>query len=90
MKLHGMGLADDTTDSGFSDITSSVKDIITAYNQQQILQANIDLAKQGKPLIDTRQLAPTYNVGLSPDIKNLLIIGGVVLLAIMLLNGRRG
>lgn len=88
---HGVGLAgvDDGSSGTLQDITSGIRDLITAYNQQQILQANIDLAKQGKPPINTAQLAPTYNVGLAPDTKNLLILGGLALVAVLLLSRSR-
>jgi hypothetical protein len=93
--FHGGGLAgiDDGSgeeSSALQDITGAIRDLVTSYNQQKILEANIDRAARGLPPINTSLLAPTYNVGLTSDTKNMLIIGGVVLAAILLLNGGRG
>lgn len=76
------GITDDVP-----DWLNSAKDLVTAYNQQQILEANIQRQAQGLPPIDTSQIAPTYNIGLSPEVKSMLILGGLALLAILLLKG---
>lgn len=85
------GMEEGETQSGVElrDIANNIKDLVTLYNQQQILNANIDRAKQGLPPINTAQIAPTYNVGLAPDTKNMLIIGGIALIAVLLLTKGR-
>ncbi len=90
MKLQSMSGMDETSaESGTASILDSIRDIVTSYNQQQILQANIDRAKQGLPPINTGALAPTYNVGLTPELKNMLIVGGIVLAVILLMKKGR-
>lgn len=69
-------------------VSSTIKDIVTQYNQQKILDANIERARQGLPPINTASIAPTYNVGLSPETQQLLMFGGIALLAILLLKRR--
>jgi hypothetical protein len=92
--MAGMGLSPDngSDDTGYgwaSDITGTIRDVTTAYNQQMILNANIERARNGLPPIDTRTIAPTYNVGLAPDIKNLMILGGIGLLLILMMKRGR-
>lgn len=95
MVLSGMG--DITTqaanDSELQIILDVLRDGLTVYNQQRILDANIDRAARGLPPINTAQIAPQYNIGLSQDTKNLLVIGGLVLAAMFVFNsmsrGRR-
>lgn len=63
--------------SSWPDMTqwgSVLERVLTVWNQQKILDANIERAKQGLPPIDTAAIAPTYNVGLSPDTRNLVTI----------------
>lgn len=62
---------------------------VTAYNQQQLIQANLERAKLGLPPIDASNLAPTVNVGVSPEIKQLVMIGGLGLLLYFLLKKSR-
>jgi hypothetical protein len=86
--MFGMGATDDS--DILTTLTSTAKDAITAYNTQQILNANIERAKQGLPPLDASAYAPTYNVGLSPDLKNLLIIGGLGILLFMVMSRNGG
>lgn len=69
-------------------LASLIQTAITTYNSQRILDANIELAKLGRPPIDQSLIAPQYNVGLSPDVKNMLMIGGLGLLLVLLLSRR--
>lgn len=62
---------------------------VTAYNQQQLLEVNVERAKQGLPPISASEIAPTVNVGISPEIKQLLIMGGVGLLLLFLLTRKK-
>lgn len=65
--------------------------LTATYYQTQILQANIERAKQGlPPLTGTDLPATTVAVGLSRDTQNLLLIlGGGLLLGLLLLGRRR-
>ncbi len=84
------GMGDTTsTDPSSTSIVQSVTDLVTAYNQEQILKANTDRAALGLPPLNTASISPTYNVGLSPDVKSLLIIGGLALLGVIFLAKRR-
>lgn len=65
--------------------------LAATYYQTQILQTNIERAKQGlPPLTGTDLPATTVAVGLSRDTQNLLLIlGGGLLLGFLLLGRRR-
>lgn len=86
-RMAGMG---DVTDASTTDtILNTARDLLTVYNQQRILDANMERAARGLPPLSTAQYAPTYNVGLSPDTRNMLMIGGGLLLAVVLLSRRK-
>lgn len=77
--------------------TSILKDIATAYQigaqavaQQKITNLNVQRAAQGLPLIDPRYFSPSaaVNFGLTPQMSQMLVIGGVALLAFMALKRR--
>lgn len=60
--------------------------------QAQLLQINMVRAQRGEPPITQSMigsLSPQVNVGISSDVQKMLMWGGVALLAVMLLNGRR-
>lgn len=80
----GMAGLGETAQEVASDIGGTLKDLLTAYNQQQILQLNMDRVKLGLPPINTQDIAPTYNVGLSPEVKQMLMMGGLLLLVVLL------
>lgn len=74
----------------WSWIGQTARDIVIAWNQQKILEANLERAKRGLPPIDTSTLAPTYNVGLTPAARNLVIVGGIAgIIALFMLSGKR-
>lgn len=82
-RMAGMGeVSDSTTDT----ILNTARDLLTVYNQQRILDANMERASRGLPPLQTSQYAPTYNVGLAPDTRNMLMIGGGLLLVVLLLG----
>lgn len=73
-----------------TSLTSGAKDLVATYNTQQILSANTERAKQGLPPLDAAAYAATVNVGLSPELKSMLLIGGLgLLLVYMMTRGRR-
>lgn len=80
------GMGEVTEPSTMDSITSTLRDLVTVYNQQRILDANIERASRGLPPLNTAQIAPTYNVGLAPDTRNMLLIGGGLLLAVLVLG----
>lgn len=84
--MAGMGDYTSPDDSTVKSITDAISSAVTAYNQQEILQANIDRAKMGLPPINTSQIAPTYNVGLAPDTRNALLLAGLAILVVLLLK----
>ncbi len=74
----------------FQTLERALTGLTATYYQTQILQANIDRAKQGlPPLTGTDLPATTVAVGLSRDTQNLLLIlGGGLLLGLLLLRRR--
>lgn len=58
--------------------------------QVQLMQLNVERAKKGLPPVDiTSYSGIGVNVGLSPDTKNLLIYGGIALVAVFFLTRSR-
>ncbi len=55
--------------------------VVSTWQQKEILQVQVERAKNGLPPLDASQLAAGVNVGLSPDVKRMLMIGGAALLA---------
>lgn len=70
------------------DTLSKLVPALTMTTQQvQLMQLNIERAKKGLPPVDIAAYSGIgVNVGLSPDTKNLIIYGGVALLAIFFLT----
>lgn len=60
------------------------KGLLAFEQQRQLLKVNAERAKQGLPPINT--LAAQVQVGLAPDIKNLIVIGGLFLAGFFILN----
>jgi len=60
------------------------KGLLAFEQQRQLLKINAERAKLGQPPIST--LAAQVQVGLAPDIKNLLVIGGLFLAGFFILN----
>lgn len=59
--------------------------LATTYQQKQLLSVQVERARAGLPPLDVEQYAPgaNVNVGLSPDLQRLLIVGGVVALGLL-------
>jgi len=78
--------------STFDSIIQAARDAANALigieQQRRLLEINAQRAAQGLPLIDT--LAAQVQVGLAPDIKNLLVIGGLFFAGIFVLHTIRG
>lgn len=54
--------------------------VVSAYQTKQLYDLNIRRAEMGLPPIDASALAPQVRVGLSNDMRNLLVYGGVAFL----------
>lgn len=79
--------------TGISAFFSQLPQLITAgltiTNAQRIANLNFERVKAGQPPLSQAAIAavqPGVNIGLSPDIKNMLMIGGLGLGAILLLG----
>jgi hypothetical protein len=59
--------------------------LASTYQQKQLLSVQVDRARAGLPPLDVQQYAPgaNVNVGLSPDLQKLLIVGGVAALGLL-------
>jgi hypothetical protein len=73
--------ASDTT-SWIDTLGKAAATILPVYQQQQLFEANLELAKQGKTPISPSSVAPQYQFGLTNN--TLLLIGGVALAFILL------
>ncbi len=56
--------------------------IVATVQQRQLLQVQIERARQGLPPLDVSQYTSGVSVGLSQDTKQLLMYGGIAALAI--------
>jgi hypothetical protein len=85
-------MVQDQQQSGESWIDSVARllPIIAATDQQrQLLQVQVDRARQGLPPLNVSQYSAGVQVGMSSDLKQLLMIGGAAALAIMLFGAHR-
>lgn len=59
--------------------------LASTYQQKQLLSVQVDRARAGLPPLDVQQYAPgaNVNVGLSPELQKLLIVGGVAALGLL-------
>lgn len=74
----------------WTDSLARLLPIIAATEQQrQLLNVQIDRAKQGLPPLNVSQYAAGVQVGVSSDVKNLLILGGLGALAILAVGASR-
>ena len=76
-------------ESWISAISRAMTTVAMADYQRRILNAQLERARQGLPPLQPSEYAPAINVGLSPQTRNLLIYGGLALVAVLLLR-RRG
>ncbi|NDC10665.1 MAG: hypothetical protein EBZ75_15275, partial [Oxalobacteraceae bacterium] len=71
-------------------LTKLTTAITMTAQQRQLMTLNIERAKKGLPPIDIASYSGVgVNVGLSPDTKNLLIFGGLALVAVFFLTRNR-
>lgn len=87
--LYGLGdAADSATPSWFDQVPGWIKDIQVAVNTQRLLDLNIQRARSGLPAITSSAVAPTVNFGISPEIQQMILYGGIGLLLIGLVKRR--
>ena len=78
-------VSDDNTFTRIIEMAKeAAKAVIAIQQQRTLLEINAERAKRGLPLLDT--LAAQVQVGLSPQVQNLIIIGGLFLAGIFVLN----
>jgi hypothetical protein len=67
--------------------------LATTYQQRQLLSVQVERARQGLAPLDVSAYAAGVNVGISPEVKQLLIIGGLAIAGLVALSmvtrGRR-
>jgi len=64
--------------------------LATTYQQKQLLDVQVERARNGQPPLDASMYAPGVQVGLSADTtKTLMMLGGAALLALVFLSRRR-
>ncbi len=83
-QMAGLGLDDSTSIFGLS--TADIQKLIAGYNSQQLFELNLQRANQGLPPLNAAQYAPQVAVGLNADTQQLLIYGGLAVLAYFLLK----
>ena len=76
-------------ESWINAISRAMTTVAMADYQRRIINAQLERARQGLPPLQPSEYAPAINVGLSPQTRNLLIYGGLALVAVLLLR-RRG
>ena len=77
-------------ESWIDTLTKLVPALTMTVQQVQLMQLNIERAKNGLPPIDIASYSGVgVNVGLSPAPRNLLIYGGIALVAVLFLTRGR-
>lgn len=79
-----------TGESWIDTLTKLIPALTLTTQQVQLMQLNIERAKKGLPPVDIASYSGIgVNVGLSGDTKNLLIYGGIALVAVFFLTRGR-
>ena len=77
-------------ESWIDTLTKLASAVVLTAQQAQLIQLNIERAKAGLPPVDIAQYSGIgVNFSLSSETKNLLIYGGIALLAVFLLTRGR-
>lgn len=71
-----------------SAVGRAVTTVVMADYQRDLLRLQLERARQGLPPLDASQYGAGVSVGLSPSTQQLLILGGVGLLAVLFLSRR--
>lgn len=64
--------------------------LVMTVQQRQILNVQMDRAREGLPPLDMAQYSPQVNIGLSADTKSMLMWGGAGLLLLTFLMSQSG
>lgn len=62
-------------ESWYDSLARLLPMLASTYQQQQLLQVQVDRAKQGLPPLNTNQYAAGVNVGVSQDTQKMLMYG---------------
>lgn len=73
----------------FDSLTSLLPIIVATDQQRQLLQVQVDRAKQGLPPLDVSQYGAGVQVGVSSNLQKLITYGGIGLLAVLALHAVR-
>lgn len=83
----GKGITADLKQSTATSWADVLKQGLTAVQTYQLNQINVERARMGLPPIDTSAYTGVgVRVGLAPQTQQLLIYGGLALLAVMVFN----
>lgn len=85
-----IGTGNDWLPTGWTvdQVADAVQKGIMAVTAFQVQQINIDRLQRGLQPISTTYASPTVNVGMSPDMQKMLLIGGGILLFVLLAKRR--
>lgn len=75
-------------ESWMDTLARSLPIIAATVQQKQILDIQVQRAKAGLPPLDASQYAAGVNIGLSPEVQKILIMGAVGIGAVILLARR--
>lgn len=64
--------------------------IAATYQQKQLLDVQVERARMGLAPLDVSQYAPGVKVGVSPELQNLMMWGGIALLGVLAFSAMRG
>jgi hypothetical protein len=100
--MSGLGQTDETATGAeavasdsftFDSFLQTLKDLVPVYTSyqlsQDLYQLNLERVRQGLPPVDAQSVSPQVNVGLSSDMRMLLMVGGGALLAVLLFGQMR-
>lgn len=75
-------------ESWIDTIARAMTTVVMADYQRDVLRLQLERARQGLPPLDAAQYGAGVTVGLSPSTQQLLILGGLGLLAVLFLSRR--
>lgn len=78
-----------TGEAWYESLARLLPTLAATYQQKQLLQIQVDRARQGLPPLNASQYGAGFNIGLSQDTQNMILIGGLALLGVFLLTRKR-
>lgn len=76
-------------ESWIDSLTRLLPVIAATYQQREILQIQLERARNGLPPINANEFAAGVQVGVTPDLQKMLLIGGVALVAVIWFASKR-